>query len=329
MIPTTTLHVALDPSVIDETFQQEALHLMCRRLRFECSIKLVNWSWGSGLGFPGLYDAIFQNVTERNVSFVVGLSHLAVTPERIAMASLINSGFDLDFIIVVDEKDLVPVSGETFFATLFGRIANGSSWAIMSAVFGIFVLLIVIAHLMTIRSDHSRDGFKAAQHFAGLLHRLWQATFDLFAVTIGQEQIFFHRLSGRSVVFIFTLWFLWATIALAVVGGLLPYLQTVTTTMLPFTSLGTLLKSNYTLIGGALEAKVLNESSDPLSQQLAREMIVLPQAEVDGENVSVLQLYKLHHPDSATALMTQNGFETQGFFKVPGCPSTISAIHQY
>ncbi|OWA51402.1 hypothetical protein BV898_15885 [Hypsibius exemplaris] len=304
---TNVLQIAIDQLAVQDTFPMEVLDLICRRLRFRCNLTVVPYNWDSGLSFQGLFDTIF-NV---NTSFSVGLGNLVMRKDRMDIAHMINSFFYVENVIIIEEKDLVSVSGGAYFAKLFQQIASAETWGGLTAIFFIYCMLITVASLTTVNLKLT-------------ISRMFKTAVDLFSATIGQDEIDFRLLSGFSVYSLYTIWFLWSTFIIIAIGSLLPGFFTVITTGLPFTDMQSLLRSDYTLLGKSTEFKVLNDTTDPIARHLAQRMIVLPKSEIEG-NFSVLQKYKSAHP-GPTSLMAQAGFELHGDVKVRGCPKTLRAV---
>ncbi|OWA51398.1 putative Glutamate receptor ionotropic, kainate 5 [Hypsibius exemplaris] len=281
--------------------------MSCRSLLTRCNVTVVSYDWDAGLSFQGLFDTIFNG----NTSFSVGLGHLALRKDRMDIAHMINSFFYSDHVIVIEEKDLVSVSGGAYFAKLFRQTASTETWVGLAAIFVIYSVLITVAALPTVNLKLT-------------ISRMFETAVNLFSATIRQDGIDFRLLNGYSVYSLYTIWFLWSTIIVIAIGSILPSFFTVITTGLPFNDMQSLLRSDYTLLGRSIEFKVLNDTEDPVARHLARRMTVLPISEVQG-NISVLQQYKSAHP-GPTSLMTQVEFERHGDVKVRGCPITLLAV---
>jgi hypothetical protein len=143
-------------------------------------VTVVDYNWTDG--FTGLFETVFNESTDSNMTFAFGMSALAVTPERINMAHLMYSFFDENMIIVVDERDLKALDGATFFSSLFGEIASLQVWLAMSAVFCISALLMSMDKSLWEKLE-SYIPVSRLFHAGSLL---WNSVFRLFARSIGQ-----------------------------------------------------------------------------------------------------------------------------------------------
>ncbi|OWA51408.1 hypothetical protein BV898_15891 [Hypsibius exemplaris] len=163
-----------DMEANQDTFPRDVMGLICQRLRLECNLTLVQYNWDAGPGFHGLFDTVF-NV---NTSFSVGIGNFLMRKDRTDVAHLVDSIIGkYDTVIVIDQNDLVAVSGAAFFAYLFRQVASTGTWAGLAAIFAIYAILITAAALLALEVKLT---------LRGIIFRLWETAFGLFATMIGK-----------------------------------------------------------------------------------------------------------------------------------------------
>ena len=146
---------------------------------------MLDYNWGSGLGFTGLFQAVFGNRTG-HVPFAFGISNLAMSQERLQMAHLMFSFLEYQFAVTVPAEDLLRVGDGAFLPSL-AQLATVKTWTVIAIIFGLYALIIS----RSIGSEYPIFSRSSICH-------AWKSAFKLFAVSIGQGNNYVWELEHIS-----------------------------------------------------------------------------------------------------------------------------------
>ena len=136
----------------------------------------MEYDWSAGLGFPGLFQTIFNN-THASQRYAFGLSALGMSDDRIQIAHFLHDFMDNQFAITVPRDDLTE-AGSTAYVTSLAKLATVETWVGFVAIFAVSVLLIA----------YGSEGANLKVPTTSSVHRVWTSAFRLFAATLGQSK---------------------------------------------------------------------------------------------------------------------------------------------
>ncbi|OWA52924.1 hypothetical protein BV898_17366 [Hypsibius exemplaris] len=266
-----TLQIAMDADLVagnkvNEAFYTTVVTLICRRLKCECNITTTNFNWNASThdGFNNFFQAVFGG----DNPFAIGVSALTMTSERMQTVDFVFPIESDKYGIALFEAALVPIDQAAFFNALFARTSVIKTFIVIALIFVAIALLITCGKLILTSSFGSSHSTKIISVAKGM--------FGLYAVAFGQDGIATNSATSKSLYGFYSIWFWMVMVIGAVFCSLLPSFLTVATKQLPFTDAPSFRDSGYPLFGGPLPLKMLNDSTDPDRQAIAKAMEVLP-----------------------------------------------------
>ncbi|OQV24151.1 hypothetical protein BV898_02101 [Hypsibius exemplaris] len=242
-----TLQFAIDEDIANKTYYETVLQMVCRRLHLHCNVTVVHVAESKNF-FHGFTHMIFHG----NQTYDFGIAVLGITTDRMETVKFIFPSTGNKYMLAVYADDLAPAGEGAFISALFTRIPAIETFVVLTLVYLILALLITCAKFVakpTPRADYS-----LFQQLSKMTHSM----FRLYTVALGQDEIVLRWTTPTSLYALNAIWFIVAMIFGAVFCAIIPSLLTVATNQLPFT----------------------DESSDPIRQNIARSMHVVPNDQV-------------------------------------------------
>ncbi|OWA55018.1 hypothetical protein BV898_19403 [Hypsibius exemplaris] len=255
-----------------EAFHTRVVNLICHRLRCECNITFTSYSWNASSS-KGFHD-FFQDLFGGENPFDIGVSALAMMPERIPTVDFIFPPESNKYGIAVFENALVPIDQGAFFHALFARVSAVETFAVIAFIFLLIVVLILCSKLLL--------RLQSASSHSSRFYSLANGMFELYAVAFSQAEINTNRLMSKSLYGFYSIWFCMVTIIGAIICSKLPSFLTVASQQLPFTDVHSFKDSGYTLFASSTTWEMLTKSADPDRQAIAKATKVLPYSEIFG-----------------------------------------------
>ncbi|OWA54433.1 hypothetical protein BV898_18837, partial [Hypsibius exemplaris] len=266
-----TLQFAIHENLANETYYETVVQLVCRRLHFHCNVTVVHFDFAES---PNPFHGFTHMIFHGNRTYDFGIAGFGITADRMETVKFIFPSMGTKYVLAVYAENLAPPGEGAFISTLFTRIPAIETFGVLTLVYLLLALLITCAKFVA--KPTPRAGYSLFQRLSKMTHSM----FRLYTVAFGQDEIVLRWTTPTSLYTLNAIWFIVATIIGAVFCAIIPSLLTVATNQLPFTDAHSFQQSGFALVGGGLAFQLLNESSDPMRQSIARSMHVVPYNQV-------------------------------------------------